>query len=258
MEWIVSRWVTFLDILPVFRWWDVFDILVVAFIYYRFLLLIRGTKAPQILTGLSLVVGIYVLSEQLEMRTISNLLGKIFDNVFILFVILFQSDIRRVLSQFGRTSFLSHNSSYLDGHVVDEVVKSAISMANKKVGALVVLEKEADVTEFIDSGVTIDSFVSKEILTSIFLPVSPIHDGAVIIRKGRIYLANCFLPLSTQVSTLKSIGTRHRAALGLTEETDAVCVVVSEENGSIGVATGGKMIHNLDASQLRKALVEYL
>lgn len=247
-----------LDMLPAFRLWDIIDILLVAFIIYRFLLLIRGTKAPQVLLGLGFVGIIYFIADRFEVRTLSALLFSIFDNLFIIFIILFQADIRRVLSQFGKTSFLSRGDAYKDGNLIEEVVKSSVSLSNRKVGALMVLEKDADVTEFTDSGISIDSQVSKELLTSIFLPVSPLHDGAVVIRKGRIFLANCFLPLSTQATGLKSIGTRHRAALGLSEETDAVCVIVSEENGSISLATGGRIIHNLDSGQLRKALVEYL
>ncbi len=255
MKHSLSYW---LELIPSFRLWDIVDVLIVAFIIYRFLLLIRGTKAPQAMIGLGFVAVLYFLADRLEIRTLSALLSSVFDNLFIIFIILFQADIRRVLSQFGKTSFFSRGNSYRDGNLIEELVKSSISLSNRKVGALIVLEKDADVTDFTDAGVSIDSALTKELLTSIFLPVSPLHDGAVIIRKGRIFLANCFLPLSTNSTSLKSIGTRHRAALGLSEETDAVCLVVSEENGSISVATGGRIIHNLDSAQLRKALLEYL
>ncbi|MDB5039209.1 MAG: rane protein [Bacteriovoracaceae bacterium] len=246
------------EMLPLFRWWDFVDILIVAFIVYRSFLPIKGTRTVQILVSFGALAFIYWIAYHVEARTTRALLGSVFDNLFIIFVILFQQDIRRVLSQIGRTPFLSKAESFKDGYIIEELIKSTVSLANKKIGALVVIERQAEVSEFIESGVVIDSQVSKEMLTSIFLPVSPLHDGAVIIRKGRIAMASCFLPLTLNTMASKSIGTRHRAAVGLTEETDAVCVVVSEENGTISIASGGRITHNLDAAQLRKLLLESL
>lgn len=246
------------EMVPQFRFWDAVDIFLVTFIVYRSFLLIKGTKTVQILISLGVLGLIYLIAIRVEARTTRAFLGSIFDNVFIIFVILFQQDIRRVLSQVGRAPFFLRTDSVKDGTMIEELIKSAVSLANKKIGALVVIERQAEVSEFIESGIQIDSQVSKEMLTSIFLPVSPLHDGAVIIRKGRIHMASCFLPLTLNAMTSKSIGTRHRAAIGLTEETDAVCLVISEENGSVSVASGGRIIHNLDAAHLRKVLLESL
>jgi diadenylate cyclase len=201
---------------------------------------------------------IYSVSFYVEARTTRALLGSVFDNLFIIFIILFQQDIRRVLSQVGKTPFLTKAESFKDGSLIEEIIKSAVSLANKKIGALMVIERQADVSDFIESGIVVDSHLSKEVLTSIFLPVSPLHDGAVVIRKGRIYMAGCFLPLTLNTMASKSFGTRHRAALGITEETDAICIVVSEENGSISMASGGRIVHSVDGNQLRKLLLEAL
>jgi diadenylate cyclase len=258
MGWFSDFFQLLREIIPQFRLWDAIDIFLMAFIVYRSLLLIKGTKTVQILISLGALALIYWVAAHVEARTTRAFLGSIFDNAFIIFVILFQQDIRRVLSQIGRAPFLMRVESSKDGTMIEELIKSAVSLANKKIGALIVIEREAEVSEFVESGVSIDSLVTKEMLTSIFLPVSPLHDGAVIIRKGRIHMASCFLPLTLNAMTSRSIGTRHRAAIGLTEETDAVCVVISEENGSVSVATGGRIIHNLDAAHLRKVLLESL
>ena len=248
----------FKDNLPLLRWLDLLDITIVTFLIYRLLLITKGTKTPQILLGLAVIGIVFGFSSALELRTLHAIFASVFDNLFIIAIILFQSDIRRILSQVGRTSWFSRVDSYKDPEFIEEIVKSAISLANRKIGALIVLEKDADVTEFTDAGIVVDSVFTRELLTSIFLPVSPIHDGAVIIRKGRIFMAACFLPLSMSATTNKSMGTRHRAAVGLSEETDSICLIVSEENGSVSIASQGKMIHQLDSGQLRKALLEYL
>ncbi len=256
MQGFESLWQMGLSVIPALRIWDLIDIAIVAFIVYRSLLLIKGTRTVQILVALGVLALVYSISNYVEARTTRALLASIFDNLFIIFIILFQQDIRRVLSQVGRTPFLTRSDSTKDANLIEELIKSSVSLANKKIGALIVIERMADVSDFIESGVSVDSQLSKEVLTSIFLPVSPLHDGAVIIRKGRISMAGCFLPLTLNTMASKQFGTRHRAALGITEETDAICLVVSEENGAVSVASGGRIIHNLDAAQLRKVLLE--
>lgn len=246
------------DFLSQIRWTDVVDILIITVLVYETLILIKGTRAGQILWGLILLAAVYWGAKALELRTVSALLGHVFNHIVIILVILFQLDIRRVLSQMGRASFLSTQGNIEESQILEEIVKACVSMSNKKIGALLVLERNADVLDFIEAGTTVDSQISKEVLTSIFLPVSPLHDGAVVLRKGRIYMAGCFLPLTLNPSVSKTMGTRHRAAVGLSEETDAVCVVVSEENGTISLAQNGKITHNLDAGQLRKMLLESL
>ena len=244
------------DLFRFIRWADLVDILIVSFIIYRLLLLIRGTRAVQMLLGLAFLTLVFWLSAKFEIRTLRALLSLLFDNLFIILILIFQQEIRRALSQVGRTPFLRALTGAKDGQAIEELVKSAVSLANKKIGALIVIENRANVLDFIEPGTTLDSQLERDILVSIFMPVSPLHDGAVIIRKGRIFMAGCFLPLSLNPSVSKAVGTRHRAAVGLTEETDAVCLVVSEENGGISLASKGKILHNLDQGQLRKSLLD--
>ncbi len=255
LKWeIITQW--FWDFFSLLRWADILDVLLIAVLVYRVLVLMKGTRAGQVLIGMALIGVIYWTAVWSEMRTVAAALNYVFENIVIILVILFQQDIRRVLSQVGRASIFKSQDSLHESQMLEELVKSCISMSNKKIGALMVLEKQADVLDFVEPGTIIDSHISKEMLTSIFLPVSPLHDGAVLLRKGRIYMAGCFLPLTLNPSVSKSVGTRHRAAVGLTEETDALCIVVSEENGSVSLAAGGRITHNLDAAQLRKMLLE--
>ncbi len=244
------------DLVRVVRLTDVIDILIVALLIYQILVLIKGTRSVQILASLGALFAVFVFSDFFQMRTVRAILGNMFDNLFIVFILLFQNDIRRVFTQVGRSPFFARANALHDSQLVEEVIKSCVSLSNKKIGALIVLERQADVLDFVEPGTIVDSQCTKELITSIFLPVSPLHDGAVVIRKGRIYMAGCFLPLTLNPLTSKSMGTRHRAAVGLTEETDAMCIVVSEENGQISLAMGGRINHQLDASQLRRAILE--
>jgi len=255
---VAEFWQLMQELLRFTRWGDLLDILVVAFIIYRLLLLIKGTRTAQILVGLIFLFLVYWVASRLEIRTVRAVLGYLFDNLFIILVLIFQQEIRRALSQVGQTPIFAAGGGMKEGQVVEEIVKSAQSLANKKIGALIVLENQADVLDFVEPGTLVDGNLDREILASIFMPVSPLHDGAVIIRKGRIHMAGCFLPLTLNPNVSKSVGTRHRAAVGLTEETDAVCVVISEENGAVSVAANGKISHNLDGNQLRKAVLEAL
>lgn len=237
------------------RLWDLIDITLVAFLVYQVFLILRGTRAFQIFLGLILLAVFYWLADRFEIRTVKVILSSIFDNWILILILLFHPEIRRALSQFGKTSWFASKDSGAASQTIEELIKSCVSLANKKIGALIVVEREADVSDFIEAGHAVDSDLSKELLISIFLPVSPLHDGAVLIRKGRIDRAGCLLPLSLNPLISKTLGTRHRAALGVTEETDAICLVVSEENGRVSVATAGKITHDLDAAQLRNYLV---
>ncbi len=238
------------------RWWDVVDILAVSFICYQILVWIRGTRALQIMVGLFILFMIFLLSAWLEFRALRTLLGTIFGNLFIILIILFHQDIRRALSKVGANPFLSNLSGSRSAQVIEELVKSAVSLANRKIGALIVIEKQADVLDFVEAGTLIDGNLDRDLLSSVFMPVSPLHDGAVVIRKGRLHMAGCFLPLTLNPSVSRNVGTRHRAAVGLTEETDAICIVVSEETGTLSMAFNGKISHDLDGNQLRKLLLE--
>lgn len=236
---------------------DLGDILVVAFLIYRLLLVVRGTRAMQIAIGLSLVFVVDQLARRMMLVTLSTILDALLGTIVILVVVLFQNDIRRVLARVGARPFFRAAERRRDVHAVEEVVKAAGALAQKHIGALIVFERDASLDEFAQQGTNIDAEVSKEILYSMFVPSheNPLHDGAVIVRDGRIWQAGVFLPLTGSLKLDRSLGTRHRAAIGITEETDAVVVVVSEERGAISLCFNGNMARDLDAHSLRQALL---
>ncbi len=238
-----------------YRWFrDTVDILLVYYIFYRLLLIIKGTRAFQMLLGIGFIVLTFVASQTLEFYTLDWLIHSFWSQIVIAVVILFQPEIRRALAHVGERRFFRSLSPVESSKFIEEIVKASVSMANKRIGALLVLERETDLSTIVEMGTNLDARVSKELLTSIFLPYSPIHDGAAIIRNGRIVAAGCFLPLTLSTSIPKTLGTRHRAAVGLTEETDAVVVVVSEETGEISVVRSGAIEPGLDAARLRKTV----
>ncbi|UCC66149.1 MAG: diadenylate cyclase CdaA [Deltaproteobacteria bacterium] len=237
-----------------FRWQDAVDILIVAGVIYWIILLLRGTRSLQMLIGLVLLILAFLISQKGRLMTMHWILNNFLSSVILIIVVIFQHDIRRALSTVGKNPFFSGASSPYGGPIVDEIIDAALSMARRKIGALVVLEKEAEVDKHVEVGVAIDGKVSKELISTIFSPPSPLHDGAILIQRGKLTAARCFLPLSANPRVLKTLGTRHRAALGLSEETDAVVIVVSEEKGVISLAIGGKLTRNLDAGGLRRVL----
>lgn len=241
-----------------FRWQDGVDLLVVWFLVYRLLLLIRKTGAVQILSGLGLLAIFYILSVNFKLYTFNWILDKFFSHLFLIVVILFQSEIRRILAQLGSQSFFSGVSTVQETHVIEEIVKGIMTVAQKGYGALVVIEQDISVDYHVESGTEMDCKVSAEIIEAIFLPTSPMHDGAMVIRNSRVLSVGCFLPLSKNPILDRNLGTRHRAGLGLTEETDALVLVVSEESRSVGVALGGQLTLNVDGVQLRRTLYEFL
>ena len=238
-----------------YRWFnDTVDIALVYYIFYRLLLIIKGTRAFQMLIGIGLIVLALIASRALEFYTLDWLLHSFWSQIVLAGVILFQPEIRRALAQVGERRLFRSMSPVEGSKYVEETVKAAVSMANKRIGALIVLERDTDLTTIVEMGTELDAKVTKEILVSIFLPYSPIHDGAAIIRGGRIIAAGCFLPLTLSSNISKALGTRHRAAVGLTEESDAIVVVVSEETGEISVVSNGSIEHTLETPALRKAL----
>ncbi len=240
-----------------YRWFqDTADIALVYYLFYRLLLIIKGTRAFQMLVGIGLIVLALIASQALEFYTLDWVIHSFWSQIVIAVVILFQPEIRRALAQMGERRFFRSLSPVESSKFIEEIVKASVSMANKRIGALIVLERETDLATIVEMGTTLDAKVSKEILTSIFLPYSPIHDGATIVHSGRIIAAGCFLPLTLSSNISKTLGTRHRAAVGLTEETDAVVVVVSEETGEISVVKNGVIESNLDAPRLRKTVSE--
>ncbi len=239
------------------RWQDVVDILLVAFVIYRIFILVKGTRALQMLVGMAVVVVAFVVSQIFELFTLQWILSAFLSSIILVVVVLFQNEIRRALAHVGVNPFLTAKEGSTDGgQVVEELMKAAVSLANKKIGALIVLQRETDLRDYVEEGVRVDAALSKEILLSIFIPYSPIHDGAVIVRKDRVLWAGCFLPLTTRLDVDKELGSRHRAALGITEETDAVVIVVSEETGGISVVLNGRLTRHLDGATLRRVLLK--
>jgi diadenylate cyclase len=242
------------------RWTDVVDIALMSFIVYRALSLIRGTGAVQSLAGLVVLVGLYAIASQLDLMSIHWLLEKFFVYIVLAVIILFQQDIRRGLARAGSQLFLSAPSSAeaLTLPVLEEVVRASYAMASRRMGALIAIEREASLAEFTESATLVDGAVSQPLLLSIFHPTSPLHDGAVVLRKGRVAAAQAFLPLSQSKTISRFMGTRHRAAIGLTEETDALVVVVSEERGTVGLVEHGQLSTTADAYELRERLQQIL
>jgi uncharacterized protein (TIGR00159 family) len=237
-----------------FRWQDAVDILIVAAVIYWIILLIRGTRSLQMLIGLVLLILALLISQMGRLTTMHWILNNFLSSIILIIVVIFQYDIRRALSTMGKNPFFFGSSSLHGAPLVEEIIDAALNMSRRRIGALIVLEREAEVDKYVEVGVTIDSAVTKELISTIFLPPSPLHDGAILIQGGRLTAARCFLPLTANPRVVKTLGARHRAALGLTEETDAVVIVVSEEKGVISLAIGGKLTRNLNASALRRVL----
>ncbi len=242
-----------LQALSEFRWIDLIDILIVAFVVYRLILLVKGTRAERMLWGLAVIVLVYFVSQRMELFTLHWILSNFLSSIVIIVIVVFQRDIRRVLVQVGRTSFFSRGLG-LKEELLEELTKAAFQMSKNKTGALIVLERDVGLGDYLDVGVEVDAKVSSEMVLSIFNPTSPVHDGAAIIRKGRISRVGCFLPLARDPEISKSLGTRHRAALGLTEDTDAVIIVVSEETGEVSLVVNREIIRDMDAGTFLKKL----
>ncbi len=234
------------------RWLDIIDILIVAVLIYQLLLIIRGTRAFQILLGLFLIFIIYQVSLLLGFYTLHWILNGFLSSIVLIVIVLFQNEFRRALAKFGKTSFTISGSEELDS--LDKIIRACTTMARKRIGALIVLTRENKLPGIVEGGVEIGARVSEALLLSIFIPTSPLHDGAVIIDQGRIVAAGCFLPLAIDPMIEKSYGTRHRAAMGISEDTDAVVIVVSEETGRISLSIGGKITREQSAESLSRVL----
>jgi diadenylate cyclase len=246
------------SVLYLIRWQDVLDILIVSFLIYRILIFVKGTRTAQILVGIFFIFIIYQISSLMGLLTLNWLLSNFLSSIIIIIVIIFQHDIRVALSNFGKGFFWRGDIQFTTTEVIDEVARACITLSFKRIGALIIFPRIMGLKNLIEFGQEIDAIVSKELLESIFNTKSPLHDGAVIIRNNRITHAGCFLPLSTNPEISKQLGTRHRAAIGITEETDVVSLIVSEETGNISVGIHGRLTRNLDADTLRKVLTNLL
>jgi uncharacterized protein (TIGR00159 family) len=236
---------------------DTMDILLVAFGVYWLLLLIRGTRAVQILVGLMILAGASLASQAFGLGTVQWILANFLSSAVLIIIVLFQQDIRRALARVGRGVFPSISRTEAS-QILEEVVRAAQALAQRRVGALFVLERETRLNDLIEAGTPLDAAVTKDLLLSLFLPLSPLHDGAVVIQDGRVAWAGCVLPLTLRENLPEGLGTRHRAAVGITEESDAVVVVVSEETSAISVVYAGEMVRDLDGPRLREVLREIL
>jgi len=237
-----------------FGWRDALDILVVAFIIYQILRLIRGTRAMQMAIGLTLLGGAYFLARALDLLALETLSRAIVFSLPFAVIVLFQHEIRRALASFGRNPLAALAGGKSDELDIDALSSAAGDLARAHIGALLVLERTQNLRLFIESGKQLQALLSRELLINIFTPNTPLHDGAVIIEGNRIAAAGVFLPLAEGPELSKDYGTRHRAAIGMSEETDALVVVVSEQNGSIAVALEGRLYENLDSGALRNLL----
>jgi len=236
---------------------DVLDILIVSYLLYRLFSLMRGTRAVHMFFGLIVLFILSVIASWVNMIALNWIIASLRTVWVIAFVIIFQPELRRALAQIGQNRFLSRFVSVSESKgVVPEIIKAASNMSEKQVGALIVLEKDMGLKNYIETGTKVDAKVTSELLGTIFTPPSPLHDGAVIIQNDRVVAAGCILPLTQDPRVTSALGTRHRAALGLSEETDAIVVVVSEETGNIAYAEGGKLHRKIDLNTLRGALLK--
>jgi diadenylate cyclase len=224
------------------------DILIVAFVVYQALMVVRGTRAGHILLGILMMVSLYVLAVGAGLEAVRSLLSFIVPYLGLAIIVLFQSEIRRTLAGIGRKSWMS--ASYRGSESFHEIVLAVEQLADQKTGALIVLERDIGLRTFAESGVRLEARISRDLLLSIFQPGLPLHDGAVIVQKDRIAAAACFLPLTTNPALARNLGTRHRAAIGITEETDCLSVVVSEEAGRISIATLGEIVQGITVADL--------
>jgi diadenylate cyclase len=237
--------------------WDIVDVLVVAVIIYESLVLIRGTRAMQMAFGSALLVGLYFFSLAAPLQTVNWLIRNMIGYVVFAAIVLFQNDIRRALAHFGRTPFVrAFSRSENDDETIEEVVTAAVQLSERRIGALIVIERQIGLRNYIESGIPLDAMVTHDLLVTLFQTSGPLHDGAVIIQENKIAAASCFLPLTVNPSVGTDLGTRHRAAIGLTEENDAVAVVVSEETGRISLATEGQISRGFTAETLRARLTQ--
>ncbi|HBU84883.1 diadenylate cyclase CdaA [Paenibacillus sp. UMB7766-LJ446] len=240
---------------------DVIDILIVTYIMYKLILLVRGTRAVQLLKGILFLVVIWALSTWLNLYTLKWLMNQMFTFGVVAVFIIFQPELRRGLEQLGRGKLFGRSAAASDEELtvlIGEIIKSVNYLSRRKIGALVVFERETGLNDYTESGIQMQSLVSSELMINIFIPNTPLHDGAVIIQGKQISAAACYLPLSENPFISKELGTRHRAAIGITEVADAICLVVSEETGQVSLAMNGQVVRDIKEESLIAKLYEEL
>lgn len=239
-----------------FSWVDALDVLLVAFIFYELLQFLRGTHALQMALGAGLLVVLYWTSHWLDLQAMTWLMHNVLPYAVFGLIVVFQAEIRKVLAHMGKTPLLGAFTSRKTEEVVDEVVLASTTLASQQTGAIIVLEREMGLRSYIETGIALDAIVTYDLLISIFNPNTPLHDGAVVIQGNRLAAAACFLPLTVNPELSRTLGSRHRAAIGVTEDTDSVALVVSEETGIISVVAGGQIRRGFDGRSLKMALLE--
>jgi diadenylate cyclase len=239
-------------------WFDILDIAIVTFLFYKLFQLIRGTRAAQMFLGLIIIIAASFVAEILRFDALNWLISSLRTVWVVAFVIIFQPELRRILAQLGQSRFVRYFVRSQHLAVMDEVARAARELSTKKIGALIVIARDASLRQYIETGTRINAKLTSELLCTIFTPQTPLHDGACIIQREEIVAAGCILPLSENPLLPAALGMRHRAAVGLTEEADAVVVVVSEETGWISVAIRGNLRKHLDPEALREVLEEVM
>lgn len=239
-------------------WVDGIDILLLAAVIYGVLMILRGTRAMQSLVGMLLLVVLYAVARTIGLTSIEWVLDNLLVYLVLAVLILFQADIRRALETAGGQFFTRITIARADASILEEVIKAAFLLARRKIGALIVLEGSAELDAYTEGTHILDAAVSHELLQSIFHPASPLHDGAVVIRDSRVHAAGVFLPITLSKDIARTFGTRHRAAIGLTEATDAICIVVSEERGTVAIVARGEIVPVADMNDLRSNLAEQI
>ncbi len=237
---------------------SIIDVLVVAFLIYEFLVLIKGTRAAPMLAGAAVLGVAFYLAHVIELKTVNWLVSTLLPYAIFALIVVFQGEIRQALAKLGRKLTLARISPAAASEAYDDIVLAANLFSQNQTGALIVIEREIGLRTYIESGVPLDATLSYDLLATIFRPSAPLHDGAAIIRGDRIAAAACFLPLSMNPVLSTQLGTRHRAGIGITEETDAIAVIVSEETGAISLAVGGNIERDITVEYLRERLSELL
>jgi diadenylate cyclase len=248
-------WLTALLRRPPIGWWDLADILVVSVLIYEVLLLIRGTRAVQMALGGTVLVGLFYVSRWGHLETVNWLIRNLIGYMVFAGIVLFQSDIRRALAHLGRAPFFRYFAKPESAEEsIEELVVAATMLSSRRIGAIIALERQIGLRNYIEGGIPLDAVLSYDLLVSIFQPTAPLHDGAVIVQDDKVAAAACFLPLTVNPKLSKELGSRHRAAIGLTEENDAIAIVVSEETGNISLAADGQIERGLGVDELRTQL----
>ncbi|HHY73589.1 MAG TPA: TIGR00159 family protein [Bacillus bacterium] len=240
---------------------EAIDVLLVAFVIYKLIMIIRGTKAVQLLKGILVIIAVWFLSSFFGLTTMQWLMDRALTWGFLAIIIIFQPELRRALEQLGRGRLFSRSAipeEEMITKTIDEIVKSVTYMAKRRIGALLSIERETGMGDYIETGIPLNAKVTSELLINIFIPNTPLHDGAVIIKENEIKAAACYLPLSESPFISKELGTRHRAALGISEVTDSITIVVSEETGTISLTKNGELYRTLTNDKLKEMLTEEL